>query len=274
MSACLSLLSSVVLAHLDIYSPESIVGNWADVPARHGPPEYTVNGEVALAQTCPCEWLQENEPSSPALKGHLLLLTDGVCQPACTAALAACAANRHNASGMLMSIAFNSPAPPLPPLAPAPPPPTAENVAQVDVERDALQTLADLSGCSSAVPTSYISRNMSAAMADSVVWNATLLPTVIAGAPVSRRSEAVGVVADAVAINVTIYRDPDNAPRDCTRVRRVCIYARSSSLLPSLPPPLHAQPSTLASKDDTILSLNSSHDAPYCGAHDADEKQN
>ena len=39
-------------------------------------------------------------------------------------------------------------------------------------------------------------------------------------------------------------------------------------------PPLHAHPSTLASKDDTILSLNSSHDAPYCGAHDTDEKQN
>ena len=103
----------------------------------------------------------------------------------------------------------------MPPSAPAPPPPTAKVEIEVTEARDAFSRAAEALGCSSRVPTSFIGRNMSVALAASVHWNVTVLP--LAGEGVSNDAQALTTVPSAVGINVTIYNDPDLAPRDCSR---------------------------------------------------------
>ena len=57
----LALVASAA-AHFDVWAPEHLAGNFVDEPASWGPPEYTVNGMVALATSCPCYWLSTPPP--------------------------------------------------------------------------------------------------------------------------------------------------------------------------------------------------------------------
>ena len=215
-----------VYSHFDVWAPEELTGNWADVPAVYAPAEYQINGRVALATTCPCSWLNATAGSlGTGLTDMLLLVPDSICPPACSGELTACAANFHNASGMLISERFNMPlAPPSPPqTAPSPPPPTSAIQDVVDAQRAIIQNTADRLGCSSSLPTSVIQSNMSTYLHEGVSWNYTLLPQAAYGLPASPSvsSDVLAVDTTSVAINLTIYRQPEEGKMDCTKYRWV-----------------------------------------------------
>ena len=264
----ISLLTTLPLfAHFDVRSPARLVGNWVDVPALFGPPSYTVNAEVVLATTCPCSWLMPDAPKSAALLDSMLLLPDGICDASCTGALAACAANYHNASAILMSVYFNSPTSALPvhlsPLEAAQPPPydvgaTSLEPAKVAARTANLTLTANLIGCSSLVPTSYIESNWSSLLAAAANWSRTVLPAVQQGQPVTPASDVVAVAPGEAHINISIYRDPTTEiSRDCSRVRmhacaelaRTRAVPRTVGAAPSTPPrPAPLPPPALPSR--------------------------
>ena len=134
-------IDSCSCSQFEVRSPERLIGSYVDVAAPFAPPLYEITRLVALATTCPCDWLATAPPSAAAsdlaLQDWLVLLPSHLCAPACSSELAACAANLYNASGLLMSSFFNQlpPAPPPPPdtpVAPPPPPPTKQELESLN----------------------------------------------------------------------------------------------------------------------------------------------
>ena len=212
----------LVRAQFDLITPTRLEGSWLDEPAIFGPSSYEVNGQVALAYSCPCDWIANGTtPDTPLIAGHILLLTDALCTPACSAELAACASSHLNATGVMMSRIFNRlPEAPTVGAAPPPPPLTGEldNEAAYKVELlsftaevAANERAAKAVGCSPRLPTSVISSNWSHTLRTSVLWSEPLLTL----------NETVDVATtsllDPPILNVTLRRQYLEAQIDCRK---------------------------------------------------------
>ena len=223
-------------SQFEVRSPERLIGSYVDVAAPFGPPLYEITHLVALATTCPCDWLATASSSAAAsdlaLQDWLVLLPSHLCPLACSSELAACAANLYNASGLLMSGFFNQPppAPPPPPdtpVAPPPPPPSTEELDSVKAARDQYQADATRLGCSSRVPASLITPNMSSVLAAAGSWGLTLLPSHLAGGVASNASTVLRMAPGSDnEVNVTIVRLATDSSIDCSKYHHTpTVYA-------------------------------------------------
>ena len=88
------------LGTLVVTSPASLAGEYADAALDGLTDDYSVNGSLAITATCPCAGRLED------LSGQILLLPDSAC-PACSIESVLCAAERANATGVLLSCYFN-----------------------------------------------------------------------------------------------------------------------------------------------------------------------
>jgi hypothetical protein len=95
------------LGSVEVHSPSSVAGFIPDAIADFAPAStYSVDGQVVVATTCPCDWLWDDDAGRIDLDGKIMLLPESICAPSCSGRAAACAAWRYNISGVIASIEF------------------------------------------------------------------------------------------------------------------------------------------------------------------------
>ena len=226
-------LLAVARAHLVVHSPDSLAATYRFVHAAFSLDSYNISATLVLAHTCPCEWPRPPiHRASDELAGRVLLLPGDIeCPPGCTAERAACAASEFNISGMLFTLPPSLPppatrdaaaaeaAPAPPPGAPASPSPAASPADDAAAPADDAAT-GTAGGCATRVPAAWIAANLSATFALHPNWTVTLLPVARSGEGVGNWSQVLET-PPAALINVTMWRDDEDAPVDCTKYRSI-----------------------------------------------------
>jgi hypothetical protein len=176
-----------------------------------------VNAPVALAASCPCDWLLADDAgiSNSVLAEWLLLMPSGICTRACSFELAACATTRFNVSGLLFSFTFNADLASQA-LTENSSLPSSDAAA---IQRSAYSDRATELHCSSEVPASILSTNMSDVLTAAVEWPLTLLPQAHEGYAASNESSVLRTAPGAPILNITIVRFYPDELIDCSKVR-------------------------------------------------------
>ena len=192
-----------VAAALQVHEPSFAAGTYDDTRCDFAPEHYDVTAPGVVATSCPCEWTKTNSifADGGALLGSILVVPEDICDNACPAASAACAAKLANASGVLLTRAFD---------------PSSElyqgNSLETINANNALFAAFDgtynASCADASVPTAYVSSNTSALLIDAALDNDTSL----IAAHVNDTFVAIAL------LNVTMAAgDPNDDALDCDK---------------------------------------------------------
>ena len=204
-----------VYSHFDVWAPEELTGNWADVPAVYA--RLKIKWTVALATRFHAAAERDGRLARHRI-ADMLLVPASICPPAW--AVSSPPAPPTSTTRPHAHQLPNMP-PPSPPQTAPSPPPTSPSVA-VDAQR-AIIRIRPTASAARRFTTSVIQSNMSTYLHEGVSWNYTLLPQAAYGLPASPSvsSDVLAVDTTSVAINLTIYRQPEEGKMDCTKYRWV-----------------------------------------------------
>lgn len=92
---------------LTVYAPPKVSGQYEVTPYGFGPADYDVDADLAVAASCPCDWLASGFVPKNVSR-YALLVVDQLCSGDCLPPTVACAASLANFSALLISSEFNT----------------------------------------------------------------------------------------------------------------------------------------------------------------------
>lgn len=169
----LVLCSLLVARALEVHEPSFAAGYYDDTRCDFAPEHYDVTAPGVIATSCPCEWSMDMAvmQDGGALLGNILVIPGDICDNACPAESAACAAKLANASGVLLTRAFD----PSSAMYPGNSLETTNENGAFSIRFAAFDGAHNASCAEEPLPTAYIPSNTSALLIDAALDNNTEL---------------------------------------------------------------------------------------------------